>query len=70
MPTMQLSQRWRAMRGYVTDGVHLYEIEGYERNYGLIGGIVWLVRDCITETIRRVWPIEQALCEPVTRSDA
>lgn len=50
---------------YVTDGVHLYEIEGYERNYGRIGGLVWLVRDVISGAFRRVWPLEQALCEPV-----
>lgn len=51
---------------YVTDGIHLYEIEGYERNYGRIGGIVWLARNAATEARRRIWPLEQALCKPIT----
>lgn len=53
---------------YVTDGYHLYELEGYERNYGRVGGLVWIVRDVASDRRRRVWPLEQMLCEPVART--
>ena len=50
---------------YITDGVHLYEAEGREGNYGLAGGAVWIVRDVVSETLRRVWPLEQSLLRTV-----
>ena len=50
---------------YTTDGVHLYEVEGHQENYGLAGGAVWIVRDVVSETARRVWPLEQSLLRTV-----
>lgn len=51
---------------YLTDGVHLYENLGWRRNFGLTGG-GWLdVRDCVTDTVRRMCELELALCEPVS----
>ena len=55
---------------YVTDGVHLYEVEGTIENYGLIGGVFAIVRDCLTGAIREMSELEWALCDPVTADTA
>lgn len=54
-----------ALPRYVTDGFHLYEIEGTIRNYGLTGGWFMTVQNCLTGQIREVGPLELALCRPV-----
>jgi hypothetical protein len=50
---------------YLTDGVHLYEVEGTVTNYGLIGGVFAIVRDCMTGAIRDMGELERAICELV-----
>jgi hypothetical protein len=51
---------------YLTDGVHLYELLDRLRNYGRLGGEYLLVRDCETERVRAMSPLESSLCLPVT----
>ena len=55
---------------YLTDGVHLYEVEGTVTNYGLLGGMFAIVRDCVTGAIRDMSELEQALCDLVTADRA
>ena len=50
---------------YLTDGVHLYEVENRVRNFGLGGGEILLVRDCVTDEPRELGLMEQQLCTPV-----
>lgn len=51
---------------YITDGVHLYEVERLDRNYGLAGGYMATVRDVRTDAVRSIGNLEFALCEPVS----
>jgi hypothetical protein len=50
---------------YLTDGVHLYEKIGWCQNFGLTGGGWLTVRDCVTDAVRSMCELEQALCEPI-----
>jgi len=50
---------------YLTDGVHLYEIESVVRNYGKTSGLIMTVRDCVTEILRELDAVEQAVMSPV-----
>jgi hypothetical protein len=52
---------------YLTDGMHLYEKLGWCQNFGLAGGRWLTVRDCLTDVVRTLSELEQALCEPVPR---
>jgi hypothetical protein len=51
---------------YLTDGVHLYEVTARIENYGIGGGAYLSVADCVTGTVRRLSPLETALCDRVT----
>ncbi len=53
------------MPTYLTDGVHLYEVAGTVENYGLIGGVFAIVRDCVTGALREMGELERALCDAV-----
>jgi hypothetical protein len=53
------------MTAYLTDGVHLYEVEGTVENYGLIGGVFAIVRDCVTGALREMDELERAICDLV-----
>ena len=53
------------MTAYLTDGVHLYEIERTVNNYGLLGGMFAIVRDCVTGALREMDELERAICDLV-----
>jgi hypothetical protein len=48
---------------YLTDGVHLYEVESVVQNGS---GLIMTVRDCVTEARHELTEAEQAHCTSVT----
>jgi hypothetical protein len=56
------------MDGYLTDGVHLYEVRARVENYGLSAGAWLSVADCATGLVRELSPLEAALCHRVAHA--
>ena len=50
---------------YLTDGMHLYEVERTIVNSGRLGGYHVVVRDCRTEDLREMGTLELALCTAI-----
>lgn len=50
---------------FLTDGFHLYEVEGQLRNFGCTGGAFTIVRDCRTDRVREMSDLERAACTEI-----
>jgi hypothetical protein len=53
---------------YLTDGVHLYEVESVVQNHGTSQGLITTVRDCVGETVHELTD-EQRQCRFVGGDD-